>query len=597
MMPAARQEQRRATLARLLFALSLASGAAALMLAATGGFTVRPYGIRISAHGSLRPMLLALLLAALSLRCLPHARQAQIVARGEDLLFRWLPAVALVASAAILALGVTLGTRAAGGSDGYGYVSEAQLWLAGDLHVHQDFVADVPWPNAEWTFAPLGYRPADGHTLVPTYPPGAPLLMALLTTAFGRCGPYLLNPICGALLVLLAYALGVRVSGRVTGAMAALSVASSPTVLFMSMWPMSDVPAAAFWTLSLLLACGRTWRAAAAAGVATGVAVAIRPNLAPLACFPLLMLAWPLRRSPRQALWRGLTFGAACLPFVLFITWLNSDLYGSPLQSGYGEASSIFDSRNTLANLVRYPRWLWETQGPLPFLFPLAALIPGRPGEPPRWLRCVLVGFVAAVWACYLWYEPFDAWWYLRFVLPAFPVMFVLAADAVWRGAQRFGRRVRIVTAVVFVGVMMDYGLTQARARAAFGIGVGEQKYADVGRYVAHELPDNAVVFTMQHSGSVRYYSQRRTIQWQWLAPEWLDRAIDYLRGAGFEPYFVLEAWEVPRFREHFGSQQSVAVLDRPALAAHSRGVYIYATRSGDQHATPRAIPHTAGCE
>src|SRR5262249_61142722 len=98
--------------------------------------------------------------------------------RRHDLLLVWqrlvrsihllLPCVAPAAAVIILGLSYAYGVRAAGGSDSYGYVSQARLWLAGDLHVHPEFAAAAPWPNAGWTFTPLAYRPPPGQTLLPT---------------------------------------------------------------------------------------------------------------------------------------------------------------------------------------------------------------------------------------------------------------------------------------------------------------------------------------------------------------------------------------------------------------------------------------------
>lgn len=365
------------------------------------------------------------------------------------------------------------------------------------------------------------------------------------------------------------------------------------------MWPMSDVPAAAFWTAALLTATRSSVLGSIASGVLAGSAIVIRPNLAPLGIIPALLASWPyVRHEWLNAFRNVLAFGLACLPFVLFVAWLNHDLYGSPFQSGYGASSSIFAASNLGPNMARFPRWLWQTQGPLIFVFPFALLTrdPSRPWS--GVLRRVLLLYVAIVFGCYLWYTPFDGWWYLRFVLPAFPALFVLAADAAWRGMNRLGTRVAIVSAAVFTFVIVDYGITQARARDTFGIGVGEQKYADVGRYVATHLPPNAVVLTMQHSGSIRYYSSTRTLQWESLEAGWLDRAVAHLRASGLEPFIVLEGWEIEKFRARFASQQTIAFLERPALAAHRRDVFIYDTSampSGD--ATPRPIPATTGCE
>src|SRR5262249_26525718 len=68
----------------------------------------------------------------------------------------------------VITIGVVWGTRVAAGSDAYGYVSQVDLWLRGDLHIDQSFGATVPWPLARWTFLPLGYRPEpDGYRIVP----------------------------------------------------------------------------------------------------------------------------------------------------------------------------------------------------------------------------------------------------------------------------------------------------------------------------------------------------------------------------------------------------------------------------------------------
>ena len=81
----------------------------------------------------------------------------------------------------------------------------------------------------------------------------------------------------------------------------------------------------------------------------------------------------------------------------------------------------------------------------------------------------------------------------------------------------------------------------------------------------------------MQHSGSIRHYSGRPTLRYDSLDPEWLDRAIAHLRSAGYEPYLLLEKFEVPIFRERFAAQKSVALLDAPtdraAPAARSDAV------------------------
>ena len=218
-----------------LFALSIVAAAVAIAISISGGFSVRMFGMRLSSRGALRPALFAILFLTIAYRHKPSWERRSVarwVARIGTALAPW---VATIAAAAVIAVWIAYGSRAAGGSDSYGYVSQARLWLGGDLHVHQDFAAAVPWPNADRTLTPLGYRAAPGHTIVPTYAPGLPLLMAMFMKIAGGCGAFIVTPLCGALLVLSTFALGVQLSGRAAGALAALLTASSPTILLMTL--------------------------------------------------------------------------------------------------------------------------------------------------------------------------------------------------------------------------------------------------------------------------------------------------------------------------------------------------------------------------
>jgi len=597
MMDGPRGEDRVGARQRILFGLAIAAAALAAALAVSGGFNTRVHGIRVSSHGGLRPALFALLFAVIAYRLHPRKHALLVVwqraVRASRLLPPW---VAAAAAGIVLTLCFAYGVRAAGGSDSYGYVSQARLWLAGDLHVHQDFAAAVPWPNADWTFTPLGYRPAPGHTIVPTYAPGLPLLMAMFMKMGGTCGAFVVTPLCGALLVVLTFVLGVQVSGRATGALASLLTASSPTILLMTLWPMSDVPAAAFWMMSLVMASrGPAVTSAALSGISAGVAILIRPNLAPLVVIPAGLAAWRAAMPSGVRVRRLVAFALACLPFVVLVAWVNHDLYGSVLTSGYGTASSIYGWQNLRPNLQRYPRWLWETQGPYVFAFLLAVALPHGPKPESRRLRWILLAYIGAVFGCYLVYVPFDDWWYLRFVIPAMPAMFVLSIDAIWQAGRRFGPVVQAIVAIGFVTLSLSQAIGFARTNTIVEIGEGEQKYADVGRYLARELPPETVVIAGLHSGNIRLYSHLRTLRVDSLDGAWLDRAIEYLKSSGPSPYIVLEESEVRNFRLRFANQQAVTLVDRPA-AVHSRHVYVFSTdpRRPDD---PRTIPHTTGCK
>src|SRR6266545_4623958 len=108
----------------------------------------------------------------------------------------WL-ALALALTAA--ALGLRFGTFVASGSDSYGYVSQADLWLHRTLIIDEPLSAEAPWRYANFTLTPLGYHPGDKRgTMVPTYSPGLPMAMAGFKAIAGGQAIYWVVPLMGA---------------------------------------------------------------------------------------------------------------------------------------------------------------------------------------------------------------------------------------------------------------------------------------------------------------------------------------------------------------------------------------------------------------
>src|SRR6476646_6154937 len=139
----------------IFISLAVVAAGIALAVSLSGGFSQHLFGLRLSSRGPVRPALFSLLFLAIAYRCMPDLQQgavSQFTARVLGRLTLW---IAPAAATVVLVLCWVYGTRAAGASDVYGYVSQARLWMAGDLHVHQDFAAAVPWPNADWSFTPL----------------------------------------------------------------------------------------------------------------------------------------------------------------------------------------------------------------------------------------------------------------------------------------------------------------------------------------------------------------------------------------------------------------------------------------------------------
>jgi hypothetical protein len=141
--------------------------------------------------------------------------------------------------------------------------------------------------------------------------------------------------------------------------------------------------------------------------------------------------------------------------------------------------------------------------------------------------------------------------------------------------------RVHGVATAVLVALLGWHGVSYA-SRDVFHFRESEQKYAAVGEYVSQRLPDRAALICMQHSGSVRYYSGRLTVRYDWIPPARLDTVLTDLRRLGYHPYFLLEEWEARAFRERF-AENRLSALDWPPIARldHPSDVRIYDPADG----------------
>jgi hypothetical protein len=534
---------------------------------------------RLSSHSPIRDLVLAAacaVTAAVSLARLRTVSPSAVVPSTIE----WMTLVVVTfTSLTVLAVGLVYGTRCACGADSYGYVSEAVLWTKGTLHIPEPLISVVPWPFAEWTFTPLGYRPAMSRdAIVPTYPPGFPLTMALAIVA--RRTPsaaFVVVPFLGAASVWLTFLIGKRLDDSITAMCGAVLTACSPIFLYQLIQPMSDVPVTFWWLAALLFVLVETDVTALAGGFAASAGVLTRPNLVPLAVVCAVYAACPGEdpataaplKPSRHALGaarRFVLFATGALPGPLLIAWFQNSLYGSPVTSGYGRLSDLYAFDNAGPNARLYAKWLFESHGVTPFIGLMAPLIlmASKHSVSARGRRAVWLSlaFIATVYMGYLFYAPFDNWTYTRFLLPAIPLLLLLSVWVTSIALRRIGptvARLLVTAAVVLVALTWlrgERGLAQVKQ--------GEQRYVRIAEYLRATVPDDALILSMQHSGTVRYYAGRKTVRYDWLSPNWLDPAIEEMRRIRRTPLVLLENWEEKLFRERFNGQ-AWGALDWPA--------------------------------
>jgi hypothetical protein len=413
--------------------------------------------------------------------------------------------IALVVYGAVL---VRYASYSVGGADSSGYLNHARALAAGEIvRPIRAVVAlgldDVPAS----VVLPLGFvegpRPA---TMAPIYPPGYPLHMAAFAALGGwEVGPFLVSPVFAVLGILLFYALARELGlSPLESAGGALILALQPAYVFMGLQPMSDTVATTWASLAVLVALrarrGSGW--ALAAGVAFAVACLVRPSNALLLLPLALALPWGVRVLSRFAL--------GALPGVVFLLAFNQAAYGQPLLTGYGEVGRDFSLGFFAERWRHYTHWLAVTFTPV---LPLAWLgVAGSRGTPWRERLMLLVWF-GAFFVFYCTFRHHDAWWYLRFLMPAFPALIagaLIAARPLWR---TLGPRHHLAPATgtlllaVALVLVVARELSVAARQRVLDIAEAESVYPRACRLAAERLPPGAIVLSKLTSGALEAYT------------------------------------------------------------------------------------------
>lgn len=553
--------ERQTRAARVLAVTAVALAALAFHAALLGGFVVFVAGLRLSVRSPLSPLALAMVALALAMAVAPRGGLRELARWALD------PAAAGHSVAALLALAVVItgaigGVEVAGSADASGYVAEARLLASGRLFRDEPLAAVGTPPLGADVVSPLGFRPAlpsRAVQQVPTYAPGLPLLMLPFELIGG--GTLLVVPITGGLAVWLCFVMGVRLGDPGAGLAAAALLASTPVFLFQLLQPMSDVPATAAWLAAAVCALGRQpgW-----SGLAAGIAVLVRPNLAPMA-IPLIWYIARSSSSPRIALTR---WCAAAAPSALIVCLLHSVWYGAPWRSGYGPASELYDAANIGANLRLYATWLLQSAPPLvPVLVALgAAAFRGAAAR----LIAAMCGLNLAL---YLPYATFAEWHYLRFVLPALALALPCGLGRA-RGALRSVANAPVAQVAMAAGVLSlcTWQLQLAARLDVFRVSAIERRYAMTASWIDAHVPSRAVIAAAQQSGSLALNANRSVLRWDLVRADDFDHAVAAITADGRAVWLVLETWEEPDFRARHGAS-AFGRLDWPPAAVVTAAV------------------------
>lgn len=413
---------------------------------------------------------------------------------------------------ALLAYGVVVAQHTgayAGGSDSSGYLNSARLLRDGNFRIAQRGIEGLEREKiSTFSYIPLGFIPIGERDMAPTYPLGLSSLIIAVSWLTGwENAPGVTMWLHAMAGVILIFALA-REAGlsRALAGLGALILGLSPLYLFMSIQAMSDAPSLT-WCIAAIYFAWRSRRQGAwaiAAGLSVAVAVFVRPSNFLVILPVALSLGLDWRR------WLGLGIGGA--PGVVLLAFVNQELYGKIFASGYGAVTGGFALVNAPPALANYAQWLPVLLTPA--LLVVLALPWFTRRESARFV-IVCAAWVAVFFGFYaFYYHTHETWWYLRFVLPAFPALVLLIIVTLRGIAARWTAKVRWTTGLMTTAMIAAWAMTWSHKLNALDSGRGERVYPDAAKWAVAHLPPNAVVMAMQASGALLFYTDLTLVRW-----------------------------------------------------------------------------------
>lgn len=438
----------------------------------------------------------------------------------------------------------------AGGSDSSGYLNSARLLAHGEFLTRaRALPGHQPREFGEMVFQPLGFRiQPQGDKIVPTYPIGLPLhLLAAAQIVGWHHAVLTVNLLTalasGGLVWALARRLGLP---SIWAGAGVILLWLCPLFVFYAIQPMSDLLALG-WALAVLYCALRVrdgWAWGLACGLSLGVAVLVRPTNALLVAPVLVALGFQ---------WRSyLAVGLGGLPGAAVVLFYNWKVYGSPFLTGYGDVSSAFSYHFLAQNLAHFARWIPTLLSPLIIV---AVAAPFLTTTKQRGWAMLMTWFVILTSFYAFYYNSGEEWWYLRFILPAFPVLIVAAMAGLAAAAQATRLTSGQTTALVVVMLALGTGW-QARQMHKLDVlpfEISERSYPDSARWAQKNLPADAAVFCLQVSGAFFYYSDFLVIRWDQVTPGQYGALLAAIAERPRPIYAALFAFETPEALEKIG--------------------------------------------
>ncbi len=426
---------------------------------------------------------------------------------------------------------------AVGGSDSSGYFNASRMFLNGRLSEPVRAVKALNLPQEQIRVGiPLGYVPAaTPGEMGSIYPIGYPLHLAAASIPRIDILPFFISPLAAIVAVILTFALGREVGMSQIGALcAAAAMAVCPVLVFQGVQQMSDAVALVWSLAAVLLALKSSRRGGAAflSGLAFGIGWLVRPTsvlLIPPLAVALLAGGSEAREgqtsrasgSQFRRLQNVALFAAGAAPFLVLTLLYNNAAFGSWRTSGYSIAGleSGFSGAEFGARFRHYLSWTSHQFTPLALVFwcALAAV-----SAVAKHARLVLLSWFGSFFFFFCFYTSWDAWWYTRFLLPAYPALVVgaflfLERVGRWTSHRRQWALVTFAILIIVTAILMICRLD------VLSIDNEQHRNSAAARWLARSVSPDALVVSMEMSGSINWYSGLVPVRWDWLEETQID--------------------------------------------------------------------------
>jgi hypothetical protein len=259
--------------------------------------------------------------------------------------------------------------------------------------------------------------------------------------------------------------------------------------------------------------------------------------LRPTNVLAFIPVAVCLGASPRR--WVLLAVGG--LPGAAFFIAHSHAAYGSFVATGYAYDPRDFGARFIPETLRHYALWLPA------LLTPLAALNLALPwvGSIGARTRLLLTSWMLAFAAFFSVYRcTHETWWYLRFLLPAFPAMAVGSLLVLRAALSRIPARA--IRGESFAGSAAALALAAAFSIGLNGplhplsVGAEELRYPRLADWMRSNVPGDAVCLSRQASGALFFYTGVTVLRWDFIDKGNVGTIESAIRSSGRSLYAVL---------------------------------------------------------